>query len=602
MRGRRRKTAGLFGIIRLTNYEWEIAYINLEDLQLVLRLASGSRRLTPMHIFDTGEMEGWQVSDRIAVNVGAMSPMRAEDTTMLESTPPEVASPIPAAQYLRMSTEHQQYSIHNQAGVIRRYALQSGFEIVRSYADPGKSGLLLKHRKGLVQLLSDVVGGLQAYKVILVYDVSRWGRFQDIDEAAYYEFVCKRAGVRIHYCAEPFVNDTQMPSIVMKALKRVMAAEYSRELSEKTFLGEKRNSELGFRNGSPPGYGLRRQLCSSDGTPKQLLGIGERKNLLADRVRLVVGPPAEVRQVREIYRMIIHENKTLKDIANDLNRRQVKSAGKHWTVSTVHQILRNPKYMGCHVWGRTAKKLGSPKVQQPESSWTKVPLAFQPIVDEATFTAAREALRRIKTDAELLTSLRLLLKAEGRLDQRLINNSRTVSCVATYVYRFGSLRKAYELIGYRRTKNFMRKALNRRTKKLKQSVVDKLLMLFPDQMFLTPRTTARRPELQIREGPTMAVVVCRATTTPLGHRLWELPTSVDRRKLTLLCRCNPENDHIDDYHLVTNMEGRTSLREQDRMLAAGIRVKNLRALLRLVPNSKKSNQPETSVDMESGLA
>jgi DNA invertase Pin-like site-specific DNA recombinase len=136
----------------------------------------------------------------------------------------EVANLIPAAQYLRMSTKHQQYSLQNQAVVIQRYAIQNGFEVVQSYADPGKSGLVFKHRKGLAQLLKDVVGGVCAYNVILVYDVSRWGRFQDIDEAAYYEFVCKRAGVRIHYCAEPFVNDTQMPSIVMKALKRVMAA------------------------------------------------------------------------------------------------------------------------------------------------------------------------------------------------------------------------------------------------------------------------------------------------------------------------------------------------------------------------------------------
>lgn len=521
---------------------------------------------------------------------------------MPKSTPPEVTSPIPAAQYLRMSTEHQQFSLQNQAGVIQQYALQSGFEIVQSYADPGKSGLLLKHRKGLVQLLSDVVGGAQAYKVILVYDVSRWGRFQDTDEAAYYEFVCKRAGVRIHYCAEPFVNDTQMPSIVMKALKRVMAAEYSRELSEKVVLGLRRIGELGFRTGSHPGYGFRRLLCSSDGTPKQLLAVGERKNLFADRVKLVLGPPAEILQVREIYRMVIHERKTLKDITDDLNRRQIKCLGKKWTISSVNQVVKNPKYMGCCFWGRTAKKLGGPKTQQPESSWTKIPFAIQPIVDAATFKAAQDELRRFKTDAELLTSLRLLLKAKGRLNLKMINSSRTVASVDTYRKRFGGLAKTYELVGYHRTKNFTCTALNRRTRKLKQSVVGKLLRLFPDRMFLTPRTTARRPELQIRKGPTLAVVVCRATTTTRGHRLWELPTTVDRRKLTLLCRCDPNNERIDDYHLVTNMEGRTTFREQDRMLVTGIKVNDLRTLLQLLQDSKKDSQPETKFEVECGLA
>jgi DNA invertase Pin-like site-specific DNA recombinase len=144
---------------------------------------------------------------------------------------------LPAAQYLRMSTEQQQYSIDNQADAIRRYAEAQGFEIIKTYIDEAKSGLVLKHRLGLAKLLSDVVGGPQPYKAILVYDVSRWGRFQDADESAYYEFLCKSAGLPIHYCAEQFVNDGAMPNVVMKALKRAMAAEYSRELSSKVFEG-----------------------------------------------------------------------------------------------------------------------------------------------------------------------------------------------------------------------------------------------------------------------------------------------------------------------------------------------------------------------------
>jgi DNA invertase Pin-like site-specific DNA recombinase len=63
---------------------------------------------------------------------------------------------------------------------------------------------------------------------LLVYDVSRWGRFQDVDESAYYEYVLKRSGIRVHYCAEQFENDGSMSSSVLKTLKRSMAAEYSR--------------------------------------------------------------------------------------------------------------------------------------------------------------------------------------------------------------------------------------------------------------------------------------------------------------------------------------------------------------------------------------
>lgn len=138
-----------------------------------------------------------------------------------------------AAQYLRMSTERQEYSLDCQSALIATYALAHGFEVCQTYRDEAKSGLDLQRRKGLSQLLQDVVGGEQVYKAVLVYDVSRWGRFQDPDEGAHYEFLCKTAGVQVHYCAELFFNNLELSSMILKTLKRVMAGEYSRELSSK---------------------------------------------------------------------------------------------------------------------------------------------------------------------------------------------------------------------------------------------------------------------------------------------------------------------------------------------------------------------------------
>lgn len=48
---------------------------------------------------------------------------------------------LPVAEYLRMSTDHQEYSLDNQAGSIPQYAGLRGFEVVQTYADPGRSGL-----------------------------------------------------------------------------------------------------------------------------------------------------------------------------------------------------------------------------------------------------------------------------------------------------------------------------------------------------------------------------------------------------------------------------------------------------------------------------
>ncbi len=103
--------------------------------------------------------------------------------------------------------------------------------------------------------MSDVENNRADFSALLVYDVSRWGRFQDVDESAYYEYVLKRAGTRVHYCAEQFENDGSMSSSVLKTLKRSMAAEYSRELSVKVFSGQCRLIELGFHQGQPAGYG-----------------------------------------------------------------------------------------------------------------------------------------------------------------------------------------------------------------------------------------------------------------------------------------------------------------------------------------------------------
>jgi hypothetical protein len=79
---------------------------------------------------------------------------------------------IPAAQYVRMSTEDQQYSIANQESVIADYAREGGFEVISTYSDPGRSGVSIRSRKGLRQLLSDVIGGKARFRAILVYDVT----------------------------------------------------------------------------------------------------------------------------------------------------------------------------------------------------------------------------------------------------------------------------------------------------------------------------------------------------------------------------------------------------------------------------------------------
>src|SRR5713226_8526325 len=132
----------------------------------------------------------------------------------------------------------QQYSTDNQRKVIQQYAEGRGMTITRTYTDAGKSGLRIDGRDALKELIRDVENGQANFSAILVYDVSRWGRFQDADESAYYEYICRRAKIDVHYCAEQFENDGSPISTIVKGVKRAMAGEYSRELSAKVFIGQ----------------------------------------------------------------------------------------------------------------------------------------------------------------------------------------------------------------------------------------------------------------------------------------------------------------------------------------------------------------------------
>jgi len=124
-----------------------------------------------------------------------------------------------AASYVRTATKPQQDSISNQVGAIRKYAKRHGIQIVKEYFDEGKSGVNVQDRESLTQLVRDIQSGQMIFSFVLLYDVSRWGRFQDADESAYYEFICRRAGVSVHYCAEQFEGEAIHVSMIVKRLK-----------------------------------------------------------------------------------------------------------------------------------------------------------------------------------------------------------------------------------------------------------------------------------------------------------------------------------------------------------------------------------------------
>lgn len=350
-----------------------------------------------------------------------------------------------------MSSDGQAGSIANQRAAIAAYARQHRTEVIAEYADPGKSGLGIKGRPGLQQLLSDVTNKDVGYSVILVYDVSRWGRFQDVDESAHYEFLCRNAGIDVVYCAEEFDNDGSAIAAIVKTMKRAMAAEYSRALSVKVFEAQTRLARSGFKQGGPAGYGLRRASVGPDGEIRRVLVAGDRKGAPADHVIFVWGPSHEIAMVRQIYDWYVSGEKGDTAIAAELNGRGVISeSGRTWTPPVVVSILTNEKYIGTVVYNRKSYKLQGVVCDNPRPAWIRKPKAFPALIDPAIFHRAQEIRRERAeryTRQELLDILRRIYSERGEISTKLIDEYPDGPHHNAFLNRFQTLSNAYRLAG-----------------------------------------------------------------------------------------------------------------------------------------------------------
>ena len=463
-----------------------------------------------------------------------------------------------AALYVRMSTEHQQYSTSNQRDVIREYAKRRGLEVVKEYSDDGKSGLNIEGRDALAQMIRDVEEGRADFSSILVYDVSRWGRFQDADESAHYEFICRQAGVSVHFCAEQFENDGTPVSTIIKGVKRMMAGEYSRELSAKVFQGACRLVTLGFRQGGTAGFGLRRVLIDQCGTIKGELKMGEHKSIQTDRVILVPGPEAEVKIVRWMYHAFVVEGKTESEIAAILNAQGVKTDfGRDWNRATVHQVLISEKYIGNNVYHRTSCKLKKKLVVNPPDKWVRKEKAYQGIVEPEIFLRAREIIlerSRKFTNVEMLEKLRDVLKQHGRISGMLIDESEGLPSSTAFSHRFGSLVNAYRLIGYDPGIDFRFIEENRRLRKLRPDIVASVR-----QQIMALGGTAIEDDatdlLLVNGELRVSVVLCRHTLTPAGTSRWLIRLDAGLKPdITIAVRMDANNEGIRDYYLLPGLD------------------------------------------------
>lgn len=459
-----------------------------------------------------------------------------------------------AAIYVRMSTHPQDHSIEHQCERLYSYAKDHGIEIVKMYADAGKSGLRINNRDGLRELIADVQSRTADFNAVLVYDVSRWGRFQDVDEGAHYEFVCRDAGIQVLYCAEPFENDGSALASMVKSMKRTMAAEYSRELSAKVSEAQRRFARQGYKMGGSVGFGLRRMCLDRDGNERRLLSFGERKTAITDRVRFCWGPADEVAVVRQIYSWFIDDHLTDTGIATLLNQRKIESGtGRPWTPWLVRSILTNEKYAGRVIYNRGSAKLTGLRELNPVDDWICITDSLPAIVSKEMFDLAqRERSSRLAPmDREgVLAMLRDIHAQHGKVTVALISATPGLPNPKRIGETFGTLAEAYALAGVADAEKLQYAKTKRSIQKMREatSAACKLLI---ERSGVSYRHCADRWCLCINEKIIVKIVVARSRHDPAGRVRWRIPVHTAPTPDFVVCvRMDAANAGVLDYYLI----------------------------------------------------
>jgi len=356
----------------------------------------------------------------------------------------------------------------------------------------------------------------------------------------------------VHYCAEQFENDNSTISNLLKALKRTMAGEYSRELSIKISAGQRRLVSMGYWQGGNAPFGMMRQIVDQNGRPKCPLRFGEWKSVSTDRVVLIPGAKTEVRTVRLAYDLYTKQGKDRHEIAEVLNARKVFRGTTPWTVQKLQRLFQDPTYKGAYAYGKHTCRFHKWRAV-PADQWLIREHSFPGIVSERQWNQARDRIRmEVKplVDSEMLEGLRRLWKRKGRLNSTLINAARDIPSVQAYHNHFGGINEAYRLIGYPLPKDYSYVEAIRLSRRLRREVCNRVC-----EEIQAVGGTAERLHvpgvLLLNQSVTVKVFICKGWVRPGLNTIWRLLLGKSAvADIVIVARLNPPEPSILDYFVV----------------------------------------------------
>ncbi|MGB9661252.1 MAG: recombinase family protein [Moorellaceae bacterium] len=275
-----------------------------------------------------------------------------------------------AIAYARFSSDSQrEESITAQLRAIREYALKNDIQIVREYTDEARSATT-DDRPGFLQMIADLKNGLKV-DLVLVHKLDRFARNRY--DAAVYRKEIQKAGAKLVAVDQPL--DDSPESVLLESLLEGLAEYYSKNLAREVMKGMKENALVAKFNGGWVPYGY---------------SIVDGKYVINE---------TEAEAVKLIFTMA-HQGKSYSTICQELqNRGFLSRRGKPFSTTAIHEILRNPKYMGVYIFNRAPRRIDGKRnwrrAKSPEEI-IEVPGGVPAIIDEKIFREVQEILDKRK--------------------------------------------------------------------------------------------------------------------------------------------------------------------------------------------------------------
>jgi hypothetical protein len=189
--------------------------------------------------------------------------------------------------------------------------------------------------------------------------------------------------------------------------------------------------------------------------------------------------------------------------------------------------------------------------------WIRAERAFEAVVDRSLFDAAQAIIRersRKLSDQEMLTALRQLLHDRGYLSGLIIDEAERLPSSSAYQSRFGSLLRAYELVGFSPDHDYRYIEINRALRRLYPQIVNDTIAGIKNVGGWVEQD-ARNDLLTINGEFTASIVIVRCRITEAGSLRWHIHFDVGLwPDLTVAVRMDQQNRAPLDYYLLPRID------------------------------------------------